>query len=144
MDGMDMGGAPAMAQGHMIPYLHLKAGVTLFFDGWVPQTSSSVVGACFGLFLVGIVDRLLAATRSSAENFWSGGIARLSSHGRAIYAALPDKRIGNFERSQTPLSILAAARRTFSPPSTPTNDLVRGSIHVIQATLGFAFMLIVM
>lgn len=71
-NGMDMSmdGPMDLAQGQMLPYVHFTKGDILWFQGWVPQSTGAMVGACLALFLFGIFERWLACLRAMAEQFW--------------------------------------------------------------------------
>jgi copper transporter 1 len=144
MDGM--GGAPVLAEGMMIPYLHFSPGDTLWFQGWVPQTKAAVTGVCVGLFLLGLVDRWLAAVRSSAEKFWWNR-SQIAIANRLNYAPLTGKsQASAATASQAPdrLTLGNIVRSTIAAPFIPTHDIARGVLHTAQAALGFLFMLAVM
>ena len=55
----------------MKPWLHFTKGDNLFFVGWVPLSSGTVVGACVGLFMLAIVERWVAAMRGLMQVYWS-------------------------------------------------------------------------
>ncbi|CAA7271353.1 unnamed protein product [Cyclocybe aegerita] len=142
------------AHASMVPYLHFTPGVdTIFFLGWVPRSAGAIVGTCIGLFVLAIMERLVAAMRGRMEVVW-----RYRAHVRATStspnaleksyttasssadsAAVPDKtptfNIGFLVG--TPTSHIA-------PSFILTHSLARGAIHALQAALGFAFMLVVM
>lgn len=54
----------------MVPYLHFTPGDAILFREWVPKEPGPFVGACIGLFLLGILDRWLAAMRRLMEAWW--------------------------------------------------------------------------
>lgn len=69
---MTMDGAMSLAAGNMLTYLHFTVGGdTLWFQGWVPQGSGPMFGACFGLFLLALVDRWIAGCRGMMEVHWA-------------------------------------------------------------------------
>lgn len=55
----------------MLPYLHFTTGDVLWLQGWVPASPRAMVGACFGLFLLAMFERWLAAMRAVAERQWA-------------------------------------------------------------------------
>ena len=71
-NGMDMSMDSPMnlASGHMLMYFHTTPGDILWFEGWVPQSTGAMVGACIGLFLLALVDRWVAACRGMMEMHW--------------------------------------------------------------------------
>jgi solute carrier family 31 (copper transporter), member 1 len=54
MPGMDMG----------------NTNDILWFKAWAPSSSGAVVGACIGLFLLAILERLVANIRSILDDLW--------------------------------------------------------------------------
>jgi len=63
-----------LASGRMVSYLHFTPGDTLWFQGWVPGRSTTLFGACVGLFLLALLHRWVIALRAGLEF----GIARSS------------------------------------------------------------------
>ena len=72
-NGMDMSmdGAMDLAVGQMLPYLHFTPGDMLWFLGWVPQSAGAMVGTCIGLFLLGVVERWIAACVAVMQAHWA-------------------------------------------------------------------------
>ena len=64
MAGMSMAGA-------MRPYFHFGLGDAILFREWVPMSGGASFGACVGLFLLAMVDRLLAAFRGIMQAWWA-------------------------------------------------------------------------
>lgn len=54
----------------MVSYLHFTPGDAILFREWVPTDPGPFVGACIGLFLLGALDRWLAAMRRLMEAWW--------------------------------------------------------------------------
>jgi solute carrier family 31 (copper transporter), member 1 len=54
----------------MVPYLHFTPGDAILFREWIPQKLGPFIGACIGLFLLGMLDRWLAAMRRLMETWW--------------------------------------------------------------------------
>jgi len=67
MGGMDDG----MSGMAMKPYLHFTPGDALWFTGWTPSSSGAIFGACFGLFLLSIAERLLNLIRAIMDAEWA-------------------------------------------------------------------------
>ncbi|KAJ7440724.1 CTR copper uptake transporter [Mycena latifolia] len=134
-NGMDMSMDDGMtlATGTMMTTLHFSRGDTLWFTGWVPQSAGAVAGACIGLFILALVDRWIAAVRAMMEIHWraAGELAR----GANLKAGDADEVKGKKRMLGLRLRV---------PPFIPAHDIMRGAIHALQATLGFAFMLAVM
>ena len=72
-NGMDMSmdGAMQLTAGQMLTYLHFTIGDNLWFLGWVPTSVGGMVGACIGLFLLGVLDRWIAASRAVMAMHWT-------------------------------------------------------------------------
>ncbi|KAI6145642.1 CTR copper uptake transporter [Pisolithus tinctorius] len=128
---MTMDGAMTLAVGNMLPYLHFTLGDTLWFLGWVPQSSGAMLGACIGLFLLALLERWLAACKSIMELHWNKSASRM----------LVDKQ------NASPVPHRNSADRVFrrlAPPFVAAYDLPRGVIYAAQALLNYLFMLTVM
>jgi solute carrier family 31 (copper transporter), member 1 len=54
----------------MVPYLHFSLGDVVWFQGWVPQSRSALIGTCMGLLLLAVVDRWIAACRTVTGLYW--------------------------------------------------------------------------
>ncbi|KAJ4480195.1 CTR copper uptake transporter [Lentinula aciculospora] len=136
---MSMDGSMDLASGNMLAYLHFTIGEDiLWFQGWVPQGSGAMFGACVGLFLLALVDRWIAACRAMMEAHWAkrAQIAyanNLNANGNSEKnTVIPPSTVGN---------VLLMRR---APPFILAHDIVRGIMHAGQAALTFAFMLAVM
>ncbi|PAV15975.1 CTR copper uptake transporter [Pyrrhoderma noxium] len=151
-NGMDMSmdGAMSLSSGDMLPYLHFTLGDIVWFQGWVPQSAGAVFGVCVGLFLLAIVDRWVAACRSLMEVHWL-------KHSRLILAnrlnasqslpqyTEPSLAKGNDEdKGSLPLKSEKPSVNRVSIPFIPSFDIPRAVLQMAQATLEFAFMLVVM
>lgn len=55
----------------MKPYLHFTTGDPLWFAAWTPATSGAVVGACVGLVMLAMFERMLVGVRGVLEAEWS-------------------------------------------------------------------------
>ncbi|PFH46222.1 hypothetical protein AMATHDRAFT_115099, partial [Amanita thiersii Skay4041] len=140
-NGMDMSmdGAMELTPSNMVPYLHLTPfGDTLWFQGWVPTGAGAVIGACIALFLLGIFERWLAASRAMAESAWgrSAQLAMLEKLNRSKDTTPTDKK--------PKLRMIMTLRGRHVPPFMPAHDIARGILHVAQTAVGFLFMLAVM
>ncbi|KIK65180.1 hypothetical protein GYMLUDRAFT_160434 [Collybiopsis luxurians FD-317 M1] len=142
-NGMDMtmDGAMPLAAGNMLTYLHFTVGGDiLWFQGWVPETSGSMFGACIGLFLLALVERWIAGCRGLMEAFWT-------KRAQIAYANKLNNDAGN-KKNNTAGVPQATIKNVFlmrrAPPFIPAHDIVRGIMHAGQAALNFAFMLAVM
>lgn len=69
MDGMDMGSSSTMTG--MVNYLHFSpTSDPLWFKEWAPSSSGAMVGACIGLFIFAIIERLLHGIGGIMEAWW--------------------------------------------------------------------------
>ncbi|KAF8170759.1 CTR copper uptake transporter [Pholiota molesta] len=139
-NGMDMSmdGSMSLAAGAMRPYLHFTfGGDTLWFLGWVPASRGAMAGACVGLFLLGVVDRWLAAVRAVAERAWR--------QREQISAAnlLNGSKASEKEKANGGARPGLRTLRTL-PPFVASHDVVRGVLHAGQAALLYTFMLAIM
>ncbi|KAF5361227.1 hypothetical protein D9757_013218 [Collybiopsis confluens] len=134
-NGMDMtmDGSMSLASGSMLPYLHFTiGGDILWFQGWVPQTKGSMLGACFGLFLLALVERWITSCRRLMEAFWA-------QRAQIAYT----NKLKETKQIAPAASVKNALMMRRAPPFIPAHDLVRGIMHIGQAALNFAFMLAV-
>ncbi|KAI5117820.1 hypothetical protein M0805_004950 [Coniferiporia weirii] len=157
-NGMDMSmdGAMDLATGSMLTYLHFTPGDVLWFQGWVPASAGAMVGTCIGLFLLGVIDRWVAACRGLMEAHWGKQAhiilanklnaqrppldARVSSASATSSVAKADGAGAPVLNKETPET---GFLRT-SMPFVPAHDITRGIMHAGQSALEFAFMLAVM
>lgn len=155
----------------MLPYLHFTLGDIVWFQGWVPQSAGAVFGVCVGLFLLAIVDRWVAACRSLMEVHWLKqcvNILRLTLRSILILVLIfcssrlilanrlnasqslpqytePSLAKGNDEdKGSLPLKSEKPSVNRVSIPFIPSFDIPRAVLQMAQATLEFAFMLVVM
>ncbi|TFK37212.1 Ctr copper transporter family-domain-containing protein [Crucibulum laeve] len=154
-NGMDMSmdGAMSLTAGHMLPYLHFTPGDTLWFLGWVPTSKGAMGGACVGLFLMGIGERLIAAMRRGMESVWNGRaqrewadrMNRPSTSGSAANEEKPPLKSTTVPASVARQNSITRTitMRTVSP-FIASHDITRGVLHALQTALGFSFMLAVM
>lgn len=67
MDGMDMG----TSTGSMNAFLHfVPLGDPIWFKEWAPSAPGAVFGACIGLFILAIFERLLSGMKGVMEAWW--------------------------------------------------------------------------
>jgi hypothetical protein len=149
----------------MIPWLHFTPGDTLLFQNWVPTERGPIFGACFGLFMLAILDRWLAALRRFMEAWWSEQFvlcfalhqsANTFDRARVIVArrfvqldeqtpSEEDKNGTSSEvRSSSGSRRLPPLSRHRIPPFIASHDLARGAFVVFQTAITYALMLTVM
>jgi solute carrier family 31 (copper transporter), member 1 len=140
-NGMDMTMDDAMplASGNMLTYLHFTVGGdVLWFQGWVPEGSGPMFGACVGLFLLAMLERWIAACRGVMESYWA----------KRAQIAYANKLNGNgaagTKASAPPMTLQTTLLMRRLPPFIFEHDIMRGFMHSGQAALNFAFMLVVM
>jgi len=68
---MSMDSPMLLANGQMLPFLHVVGADTLWLQGWVLHSPASTAGACIGVFLLAILSRWLDAVRSLADMHWA-------------------------------------------------------------------------
>ncbi|KAG9050271.1 hypothetical protein FS837_006712 [Tulasnella sp. UAMH 9824] len=160
MDGMDMGDGSSSTG--MVMYLHFNDPLadTLWFKGWTPGSEGALVGACIGLFLLALVERLLAGMRGVMEAWWrkkTGAILVRTYSANGV----PQTRSSTGDRSSveqkgeivesmgaavppgSPVTSRTSIRRVL-PPFIPSHELARATFHVTQAFVGYGLMLAVM
>ena len=72
MPSSDNGSSSSMDMDiQMLPYLHFQGGDFLLFKAWVPRSSGAIAGACIGLVVFAILERLVTAWRSRLEDSWA-------------------------------------------------------------------------
>ncbi|KAI0338671.1 hypothetical protein BDW22DRAFT_1314894, partial [Trametopsis cervina] len=153
-NGMDMSmdGSMALPMGQMLPYLHFTPGDMLWFVGWVPQSAGAMVGTCIGLFLLGIVERWIAACSAVMSAHWAHraevlrtnrvnakGLPTSSSSGKSI----PESQSSNSSTSTRAVLRDAVTMRS-APPFIASHDILRGVVYAGRSALQFAFMLAIM
>ncbi|KAH9837586.1 CTR copper uptake transporter [Rhodofomes roseus] len=153
-NGMDMSmdGAMDLASGNMLTYLHFTPGDVLWFQGWVPASAGAMVGACIGLFMLGLVERWIAAARAVMQAHWAHR-ARVVQLNTASDASLPtttsDRVDGKSSSHSLTVPVLPSTiPRTLglrsAPPFILKHELPRGVLLMVQIALNYAFMLAVM
>lgn len=153
----------------MIPWLHFTPGDAILFKEWVPRKPGPFAGACIALFLLAIVDRMLAAMRRIMEVWWKRKY--VSCNTRRFLLCLHilcilrvdlflSKRFGALS-SETDASEKGAASVRVQPsaedpsprlslstrnaaPFIPAHDFARGGFVVLQSAITYALMLSVM
>ncbi|KDQ19850.1 hypothetical protein BOTBODRAFT_27276 [Botryobasidium botryosum FD-172 SS1] len=148
--------------GMMKPYLHFTLGDALLFREWVPMSGGATFGACVGLFLLAMVDRLLAAFGGIMRGWWArDALKRRLVETQQTTSSISDDS-GEALKDETPTRPVTGSKapgvanetvpgamlflrhhlnfRTF----VPRHDITRGVLHAVQAAIGFALMLSVM
>lgn len=134
--------------------LHFGGRDTLLFQAWHPSSPPAVAGASIGIFVFGVVERLVAAWRRRLEHQWKSKALALVTKHQPSNPVLPctqagstePKRVGTDEcvevGSNPPGSIRSVSR--VIPPFIISHDIPRGMIHALQSTFTYAQMLVVM
>ncbi|MBW0496535.1 hypothetical protein O181_036250 [Austropuccinia psidii MF-1] len=135
MSGMSgMQGPSDSTNSHMQMNSNFMASVPnvpLWFSGWQPANAGSTMGACFGLFALAILNKILGALRQQAHLAWS-----------INHAALVDTNTFDKEPIDS-----AASNIKVTKPTTPWNaqqDIPRGVLAALHASIGYFLMLAVM
>ncbi|KAF9467637.1 CTR copper uptake transporter [Collybia nuda] len=116
-----------LAMGNMISYLHVTPGDILWFQGWVPGRNSTLFGACVGLFVLGLLERWIAALRAALEvSIYEGNSSKTP----------PD--------NAKKISLIEYILLRGAAPFVLRHAISRGMLHMFQVSIGFLFMLAVM
>ncbi|TCD60464.1 hypothetical protein EIP91_010040 [Steccherinum ochraceum] len=151
-NGMDMSmdGAMSLTAGNMLTYFHFTPGDNLWFLGWVPSSTSAMVGACIGLFLLGVLDRWIAACRVVMEMHWAKSAMILRSNrlnARGLPVSGTEKLSSTsslYVANSTSEQFVGALTMRTVPPFIFWHDLTRGIMYLGHSALQFAFMLAIM
>ncbi|KAF8647908.1 hypothetical protein AX16_006440 [Volvariella volvacea WC 439] len=119
---------------------HFTPGDTILFQGWTPTSNGAMVGTCIGLFLLGIGERWLSSLKANAERTWSARAQLIMTN--RLNAAAGGK--DNHPISQSAPSLRSLLSQRQAPPLILAHDVPRAVLHMIQLTLGYGLMLIVM
>ncbi|KAH8093106.1 Ctr copper transporter family-domain-containing protein [Cristinia sonorae] len=144
---MDMDGGMSLSAGQMLTYFHFTTGDNLWFLGWVPKSTGSMIGACIGLFLLAILDRWIAACRAVMEMHWAKRAMILQSdrlNARGLPASASEVEKLRSSAASTSEQFMNALTMRTIPPFVFWHDFTRGVIYLGQSALQFAFMLAVM
>lgn len=145
----------------MVMYLHFNNPFadSLWFKGWTPGSKGALVGACIGLFLLALVERLLAGMRGVMEAWWrrktDAILVRSLSINRASQTRSSGDRssveqkgeiVESVEAAVPPGSVVTSRTsiRRVLPPFIPSHELARAAFHVSQTFVGYGLMLVVM
>lgn len=53
-----------------MPYLHFSGGDNLYLNIWAPSSKGEIAAACIGLFIIAILERLVAAMKTVFDLHW--------------------------------------------------------------------------
>jgi len=150
MGGMDTGMMP------MRPYLHFTGGDPLWFQAWVPTSPGAIAGACIGLAMLAMFERLLVGMRAVLEAEWErrSHLAVVEGTVEHYHTDLPtsiDPSPTNEPPSQHiltkgdgELSVLPVSQYATHSPFIPSHDVARGIVYLAQATIAYILALAVM
>ncbi|KAF8890941.1 CTR copper uptake transporter [Infundibulicybe gibba] len=144
-NGMDMSMDEGMqlTMGSMLSYLHFTPGDNLWFLGWVPKSAGAMVGTCIGLFLLGLVDRWVAACRAVMEAHWAKKAQVIIANKlNAARRRSSEDQASITKMQSSPAAAVLTMRN--APPFIPAHDITRGIMHMGQMALNFILMLAVM
>ncbi|KAI0067877.1 hypothetical protein BV25DRAFT_1794431 [Artomyces pyxidatus] len=141
----------------MTPYLHFTRGDNLFFKSWAPSSAGAVVGACIGLFVLALLERLVFAGRGVMEAHWRQRLMAMTRNlprdsAEAVYASGvgKDAKVQEFEVDEEPVlekdpgQRVNGRRARMIAPFVASHDITRGVLYALQALLAYALMLAVM
>jgi len=150
--------------GGMKSYLHFTLGDAILFREWVPMSGGASFGACVGLVVLAMVDRLLAAFSGIMRGWWarnaidrtlattqqltssasedSGENLKSETPSRAVTGKAPGA-VSDLDRP-VPGAVPFLRHHLNFHTFVPGHDITRGILHAIQAAIGFALMLSVM
>lgn len=134
-----------LASGRMVPYLHFTPGDILWLEGWVPGRSSTLFGACVGLFVLALLHRWVIALRAALEfsiamtkcvfpSYWM-----VRANDSFFFSRSHQSSSGREQKSLLDRMMFRGAA-----PFVLQHALSRGILHMIQVSIGFLFMLAVM
>ncbi|KAG1801137.1 CTR copper uptake transporter [Suillus variegatus] len=137
---MSMDDGMTLAVGNMLSYLHFTPGdtrlYTVWFLGWVPKSSGAMVGTCFALFMLAVIERWIVASNSTSFSFFC--ILYFLRMIRAIIIA--SDKLNTLPTRSSPIVFI----KRFAPPFIPAHDISRGVMFVAQTLLDYLFMLTIM
>ncbi|KAJ7598882.1 Ctr copper transporter [Mycena floridula] len=110
----------------MKAYLHFTSGDTLLFDTIVPSSAGAVVGACFVLFFISVLERYLCAYTRGVQQ-------RLQLRSNRILAGYHDSELEHNKVVSVPQSKFILS-----------HELARGVLTGLNLTLHYLLMLVVM
>ncbi|KAI0070223.1 hypothetical protein K474DRAFT_1670324 [Panus rudis PR-1116 ss-1] len=85
--------------------------------GWVPKSPGAMVGACIGLFLLGVAERLVAAVRGVGERFWRERALVLRAERLRNAEKLPMNSPNSPTRSTPDLKTISSSSKSSSSAS---------------------------
>ncbi|KAL1667694.1 Ctr copper transporter family-domain-containing protein [Schizophyllum commune] len=127
----------------MLPYLHFQGGDFLLFKAWVPRSSGAIAGACIGLVVFAILERLVTAWRSRLEDSWAALTHHLLNH-IASSSEISTDEDEKGKMPETTTTTTPAPSPQLIPPFILSHDLSRGAMFALQALMSYVLMLAVM
>lgn len=116
----------------MMQYFHTDGGDNILFESWAPSSRSAVAGASIAIFFFAVFERFVNGLRGRLEGYWAANALHRSTEHAAQHDNTSNKS-GSF-----------ALGGRVVPPFILAHDLPRGTIHMFQAAMAYALMLIVM
>ncbi|KAG8907767.1 hypothetical protein FRB99_002266 [Tulasnella sp. 403] len=152
MGGMDMDGMGDVGGGGggmmMMPYFHFRPSDALWFKAWQPTSNGAIVGACIGLFLLAVVERMVSGMQGVMELWWRRKteailVRRLQRQPSPRMSSSLEKTgiTGADDEQNAPPPVTI---RRVLPPFILSHDLTRAAVRVFHAAIGYALMLAVM
>ncbi|KIY45197.1 hypothetical protein FISHEDRAFT_49790 [Fistulina hepatica ATCC 64428] len=140
---MDMGGTTVIESSGSMSYLHFTRGDILWLVAWNPVKPWVVFGACVGLFLLSVLERLVNAARIAGDFVYAQESALLSPSDSSVdNAGVKSRRgatSGEGARGFGAIVRSSSALLTFISSQFP-----RALMQMAHSALMFALMLAVM
>ncbi|KAF9513873.1 hypothetical protein BS47DRAFT_909210 [Hydnum rufescens UP504] len=133
MNGMAMSMGP-------LPYLHFTDGDALWFAAWTPTSHGAIAGTCMALALLAILERLLAAVYGILNAEWN----RRSHMAHEADNQSESMPFSGMEGSSSSLQLTTKASNRCRLPFISAHDIHRGTVFLVQSSVGYALMLAVM
>jgi len=131
---------------HFVPFSD-----SIWFQEWVPASHGALVGACIGLFILGMLERLFSGMRGVLETYWRRKTDAILYRKYSSTVKLPS--FSKSENEFSPLETLESNStsdvstivvRRLLPPFILGHELSRAVLRTMQSGVGFAVMMAVM
>lgn len=133
---------PAETTSKMMQYFHTDGGDNILFASWAPTSPAAIGGASIGIIFLAILERLVNGFRGRLEGYWA-----VNALHKTAERAIQDNTSCNKAESPSVSEGCGPPRlqrKRVVPPFILSHDIPRGIMYMLQATLTYALMLIVM
>lgn len=146
---MDMNTTTISTTMTMTPWLHFTGGDYLIFETWQPESKGAIAGACIGLIVFCILERLIMALRRQMEIQWGSRalalILQKQRNSNDVDDRPSDKMDATEEGCSVPTTpVTGRGHLRLVPPFIPMHDITRGIFQAFQALFSYALMLAIM